>query len=63
MILDNLAITTSFSGNLIQVRLKPDNRAPHANMSLEDQFKFYEYYPKLVELSKVSVSYNVLVLS
>ena len=56
MILDNLTITTSFSGNLIQVRLKPDNRAPHANMSLEDQFKFYEYYPKLVELSKVSVS-------
>ena len=41
-----------FSGNLIQIRLKSDNRATHANMKLEDQMKFYEYYPKLVDMSK-----------
>ena len=41
-----------FSGNLIQIRLKSDNRATHANMKLEDQIKFYDYYPKLVDMSK-----------
>ena len=41
-----------FSGHLIQIRLKSDNRATHANMKLEDQIKFYDYYPKLVDMSK-----------
>jgi len=40
------------SGHLIQIRLKSDNRATHANMKLEDQIKFYDYYPKLVDMSK-----------
>ena len=51
MILENQHYEFYFSGNLTQVRLKADNRAPHI-MTFEDQMKFYEYYPKLINLSK-----------
>ena len=42
----------STSGNLIQIRLNAYDRALHTGMNLEDQTKFYDYFPELIELSK-----------
>ena len=36
----------------MQVRINACDRAPHEKMSLEDQLKFYYFYPKLVKMTK-----------
>lgn len=48
-----LEFSLSFlSGKLNQVRINAYDRAPHEKMTLEAQEKFYEYFPKLIEMSK-----------
>ena len=42
------------SGNLNQIRLNAYDRAPHSDMNLEEQTKFYKYFPELIDLSKDS---------
>ena len=36
----------------MQIRINAYDRAPHENMTLSNQLKFYNYYPRLIKMSK-----------